>query len=476
MLRVAGGPRWPARATLALALSLSLGVSWCILQGPMTLNDGLGPILESRMSHRVRDIYESALYSRGYWRPLRLVQVKVVVDATPPDSTAAFKAIQVALTVSLFALFALWIRPRSLTEFGAASIALMIVAGHHSFFVLFSEAYPINHFLEILSLALAVACLARGLPKWWKSVLAAVIVAVGSVTIESGLLIGVVVIACWMLGWRGIGSRGVFAVIGVLVAYLYLRLIVLEIPSPGLDERSAGWWLDRLEPSELSARFGDNALPFYAYNVFAALFDVLLSEPRSGSFLIAARWLDGNVRPWHIVHLASSALVTTALLVAIVPALRRWRAGALEDRDRFVLLAVIMVAANSVISFGYVKDEVLSVGAVFYAAGAFAALAAMAERVNNGAIRRALVIVVLLSTSVLWSSRAAATFFSLQASAFKVANDWAKYSLEREFEGAWNDESARRAYLAMRARSLSYDVPHPVFTKQQRVDRYLEVQ
>ena len=467
--------RW-AWATLAVAASLALGLSWCILRGPLTLNDGFGPILESRLSESVRDIYERAIYSRGYWRPLRVVQIKLVVDATPPDSTSAFKAIHVALTLATFLLFAAWIRPRTLTEFGAAGIALMIVAGHHSFFVLFSEAYPINHFLEILALALAVACLARGEPRWWKGVLAALIVAIGSVTIESGLLIGVVAVACWMVGWRGVSRSGVVAVLVVIAAYLYVRFGVLEIPSPGLDERSAGWWLDRLEPPELLARFGDNPMPFYAYNVMASALDVLLSEPRTGSWQIARRWIEDNVWPWNYVHLISSLLVTGALLAALVPALRRWWARALEDRDRFVLLAFIMIAANSVMSFGYVKDEVLSVGAVFYAGGAFAVLASLADRVNGGVIRRTAVIVVLLSVSILWSSRAAGTFFSLQASAFKVSNDWAQYSLDSESEETRNSEATRRAYEAMRARSLSYAVPHPVFTKQPRVDRYLEVQ
>ena len=465
--------RW-AWATLAVAASLALGLSWCIMRGPLTLNDGFGPILESRLSESVRNIYERAIYSQGYWRPLRVVQIKVVVDATPPDSTSAFKAIHVALTLATFLLFAAWIRPRTLTEFGAAGIALMIVAGHHSFFVLFSEAYPINHFLEIL--ALAVACLARGEPRWWKGVLAALIVAIGAVTIESGLLIGVVAIACWMVGWRGISGSGVVAVLVVLAAYFYVRFGVLEIPSPALDERSAGWWLERLEPDELLARFGDNPLPFYAYNVMASALDVLLSEPRSGSWLIARSWIEDNVRPWHYVHLVSSLLVTGALLAALVPTLGRWRTRALDDRDRFVLVAFIMVAANSVMSFGYVKDEVLSVGAVFYAGGAFAVLASLADRVNGGGIRRIVVIVMLLSASVLWTSRAAGTFFSLQASAFKVSNDWAQYSLDDESEEIRNTEATRRAYEAMRARSLSYGVPHPVFTMQQRVDRYLEVQ
>jgi hypothetical protein len=468
----------PFWATAAVAASIALGLSWCITHSPLTLNDGLGPILESRTSESVRDTYERALYSAGYWRPLRLVQIKLVVDASPADSTSSFKAIHVALTFAALLLFAVWVRPQSVAEFSAAAVALMILVGHHSFFALFSEAYPINHFLEIVALALAVAGLARGAPRWWKGALAALLIAIGAVTIESGLLIGVLAVACWMVGWRGIPGRGVVAIVVLLAAYFYVRFVVLQIPSPGLDERSAGWWLQRLEPPELLARFGDNPLPFYAYNVMAAVLDVLFSEPRQGSWMMVLRWTEDNMRPWVFVHLISSLLVTAALLTALGPALLRWWRRTLQERDRFVLVAFMVIGANSVMSFGYVKDEVLSVGVVFYAGGAFAVIAALGDRLQHARRRvpQAALLVMLVATSVLWSSRAAATFFSLQSSAFKVVNDWAKYSLEREDRDLWEAEASRSAYLAIRSRSLSYDVPHPVFTKQQRVDRYLEVQ
>ena len=476
VLPVSERATWMPWAAAALAASLALGLSWCIARSPLTLNDGLGPILDSHRAETATSMFRNGLISNDYWRPLRLAQIKVVVDAAPADSTSAFKAIHVALTGMAFLLFAAWLRPRSIPELTAAAIALMILAGHHSFFVLFSEAYPINHFLEIVALALAVALLARGAPRWWKTVLAATILTIGALTIESGLLIGVVAIACWMVGWRGISGRGILLILLVLATYFYFRFIVFEISSPGLDERATGWWLTRLEPPELIARFGANPWPFYAYNVMASLLDVLASEPRSGTWHIVLRWLEDDVRPWMVIHIVSSLLVTGAMLVALVPALARWRQRALDDRDRFVLLAFMMIGANSVMSFGYVKDEVLSVGAAFYAAGAFAALANLGDRVYGRLTARSVAAaLVLLLASVLWSTRATATFFSLEASAYKTANDWAEYSLERESPSDWSFEPTRRAYLAIRQRSLSRDVPHPAFTRQRLVDRYLEV-
>ncbi len=44
----------------------------------------------------------------------------------------------------------------------------------------------------------------------------------------------------------------------------------------------------------------------------------------------------------------AAARVAAGLFAAV----GRWRRGALEDRDRFVLLAAATVAANAVISYG----------------------------------------------------------------------------------------------------------------------------
>jgi hypothetical protein len=177
-----------------------------------------------------------------------------------------------------------------------------------------------------------------------------------------------------------------------------------------------------------------------------------------------------------VIQVMSSLLVTAALFAALVPALARWRRGALTDRDRFVLVAFALIAANAVLGFGYVKDEVLSVGAAFYAAGAFAVLASLAERIRDPRPVRWAAASVLIVASVLWSTRAAGTYLSLQASAYKVANDWALYSLERELPADWDYEPTRRAFFALRERSLAREVPHPMFTPQRRVERYVEVQ
>ena len=463
-------------AALGLAASLAVGLSWCILKSPLTLYDGLDPILASRRAESPAEIFRASLGSAGYLRPLRLAQIKAVFDLSPLNPTRAYKSIHVGLVFAAFLLFVLWLRPWSMSEFTAAAVALMILVGHHSFFVLYYEAYPINHFLEIVALTLAIAGLARGTPRWWKDLLAPLVLVIGLLTLESGLLIGVAAVACWMVGWRGVSGRGVIACLAVVAAYLWLRFGILEVPSPRLDERASGWWLAWLEPEEILARFGSNPLPFYAYNVVSAFFDVLLSQPRNGTFVLVRRWIDGDIRPWMAIHLVSSVLVSGALVVALAPALRRWWGRVLDERDRFVLVAFALVGANSALSYGYVKDEVLSVGAAFYAAGAFAVLAALGDRVRARPRAHVAAAVMLICASTLWSTRAAGTFFGLRAAAYKTATDWGLYSLERERADDWAFEPTRRTFLELREKNIQLDVPHPAFTNERDVQGYVDVQ
>jgi hypothetical protein len=463
-------------AAVGVACALALGLSWCIARSPLTLYDGLGPVLDARRSPSVYEAFRSSLGSVGYLRPLRIVQIKVAYDRFPSNPTRGFKAIHVGLTFAALVLFALWIRPRSPEEFVAAAIALVLLVGHHSYFTLFSEAYPINHFLEMVALSVAAALLARGAPRWWKSALIAVLLAIGLATLESGLLIAVVTVVCWTVGWRGVSGGGVLVSLAVVAAYLWIRFGVLEVTSPGLDERAAGWWLARLEPEELIARFQANPLPFYAYNVFAALLDVLLSQPRTGTFFIIRRWIENDASPWMFIHILSSLLVTGLLLVALVPALKRWRARALEDRDRFVLLAFALVVANSALSYGYVKDEVLSVGTTFYAGGAFAVVASLAGQDRRTPFARYAATLLLVAVSVLWSSRAAGTFFALRSAAFKTATDWGLYSLERELPNDWAFEPTRMLFFEMRRRNIEYSVSPPLLTNERDVSRWVEIQ
>jgi hypothetical protein len=123
-----------------------------------------------------------------------------------------------------------------------------------------------------------------------------------------------------------------------------------------------------------------------------------------------------------------------------------------------------------------VKDEVLSVGAIAYVGAAFAVFSRLGARASGRGLQALAAGLVLVVASGLWTSRALGALLSLQASAYKVGNDWATYSLERELPQDWEYEPARRTYEAMRDRNVRYATPHPRFTPQRDVDEYVEIQ
>ena len=473
----AGAPSpWPWRlASAALAAGLALGIIWCILHSPLTLYDGAGVILDAHRATSATQLFVGGLHAPGYMRPLRLAQIKVVYDLSGGDPTAAFKVVHAGLVLALFAALLALIRPSTPSELVAAGVAMMLPLGHHAFFMLYAEAYPINHFLEIAVLALTAGALARGRAGPAGDIVATLISTVAVLTLESGLLVPGVLIYARMLGWRGVSRWGVGAAVLVVAVYLWARFVILQVSFPGLDERSAGWWLSRLEPDELVARFGDAPLPFYVYNMLASIGDLLFSQPRNGTFVMVRRWLEHEMRPWMVIQLVASALATGVWIQASARATRRWRTGMADDRDRLLMLTVAVVLANALLGFAYVKSEVLSVGAAFYAAGLFAACASLLERARPGR-RQAVAAIVVAVLSVTWSLRAAGLFFSLRSSAYKTASDWGAYSLEREDPASWNLPAVRRIFEDLRRVNVDYDVPAPTLTNERDVDDYVEIQ
>jgi hypothetical protein len=97
---------------------------------------------------------------------------------------------------------------------------------------------------------------------------------------RTGVLVGVVFIAAWMVGARGVSRRGIAAQFVLLAGYFYLRFVALDVGAPGLQERSSGFGFSSRDPSDLVASFSGNPLPFYAYNVVSSVLTVFIGEPR----------------------------------------------------------------------------------------------------------------------------------------------------------------------------------------------------
>ncbi|MEW5984311.1 MAG: hypothetical protein AB1806_18315 [Acidobacteriota bacterium] len=472
------GPGIWGAVTLFFMLVVAGALSWCLFHTPLTLHDGLGPILDAQAAASAYDMFMSGLWSRGYLRPLRLAQVKWVFDLSSGHYFAAYKAVHAGLVLLTFVLFARVLRVRTPIEFVAATVATMVLVGHHAFFMLVGEAYPINHFIEILALVLLVVGLARGRPGWLPDLSAVLALAIAVLVIESGLLVWVAIVSCYLLGWRGLSRRALVATSVLVAGYLYLRFAVIHVGGPGLDERASGFLLERLEPAQLIARFGDNPLPFYAYNVASAFSTVFLSEPRGGVWTVVRAWLDGHLQPWMVFHVVSSALATLVVVGLVLGRWRRYVGRQFGDADRLMLLGLMMAGANAVMSYAYLKDEVLSVAAAFYASAVFAAVAEIG-RWWVARPRRLLpafcLVSVLAVVSCLWTTRAAGCFYNLRSFASKVSADWADHSLADDFPEMAASPDAVRLYDTLRREALDLRTPHAHFTDERHVQRFIEI-
>ena len=276
--------------------------------------------------------------------------------------------------------------------------------------------------MEIVLFALVVLRLAQGRPGWATDAAAALIFAAASLIIESGLLIWVVIVAGRLSGLRGISRRGVIVSL-LLCGYSVLRIFVFSTGLPAIDERSSGFLLQVLEVNELTERFGQNPLPFYAYNVLASVFSVLFSEPRAGLMIALSGYLTGDLARWSLVAIVSSSITTILIVTAAVSS---WRdRESRDDADRLYVVFAGVLVANAFLSYGYLKDDVVNVAGAFYALASYAAVRRfLRARAVSGRVTTAIVCAALLIASTGWAMRTAGLHYSLRYAAFKTRNDW----------------------------------------------------
>ena len=155
------------------------------------------------------------------------------------------------------------LRVKTMVDFCAAAFGMVVLIGLQTFRGTVQEAFPINHFLEIVVLCLVTLNLAQSRGGIWVDVCAALTFAVAALTLESGLLVWFVAAAAWAVGWRGISVRGLALMTTLLVVYGYVRFDYLATGVPSLAERSSGYLLRMLEPEELQRRFGSQPFWFY---------------------------------------------------------------------------------------------------------------------------------------------------------------------------------------------------------------------
>ena len=457
------GPFTPRTWAYILALTCAGALAYDLLRIPVQVFDALEEMLAAQRSTSIVDEFWSAAYNAAYLRPLRIVQIKLIFDAAQGNYWLAFRGAHAVTMVACLLLFTRALRVRTIADLCAAGFALTVVVGLHTFRSTVQEAFPINHFLEIAVMALVMLNLSQARPRLMVDLIALVTFVVAALTLESGLLVWVVAVAAWLLGMRGISTRGVVAMTVLLAGYFIVRFGVLSVGTPGLIERSSAYLFQVLEPAELERRFGDRLAVFYAYKILSSAFSVLASEPQSGLFVTTSAWVNDALTSGLVLTFVSSLVTTAMITIAAVLVIRRYRAS--DASDRLILLFAAVLAGNATLSYAYTKDDIMSVSGIFYGLAAYAAIRLLILRVRpDQRLIAATLTTVILATGLAWSVRSVGIHHVARTYAFKTRNDWASQPGNWKRSGRWPDDvRSQQLITTLRNDALSMPAPNPYF-------------
>jgi hypothetical protein len=468
--------RWTACAWTAAGV-MALAVSCSLLRIPVQVPDSLIVMLQAQAAPSAW--MGNFMGEQGFLRPLYGMQTRMLLDAAGASYDAVFRGFHAALVIALFALFVVVAKVRGRRDWAAFAFALLVLSGHHTFRGNVWEAYPINHYLEVAVCCLAAFALAqRHEPAWWSDALAAGLFLAAALTLESGLLVWVVLVAAWLTGLRGVSWRGIALVTALLAGYFYIRQVLLDTGMPGLDERAMGFGFGRLERDEVVERFADRPYVLYAYNVAASISSVVLSDPRSGTFEVARRLAGGVVTPAVLVSVISSLAATGLLVWYSARRVREWIARRFDETDALVLVFAAVVIANAVVSYGYTKDEVMSTAGAFYAVAVYgAARAALSQAAGIRSLVAGCALAILLcAASAAWAVRAAGVHYFMVYAAYYARDEWVEVDTWLRGQRAEPSSDEGRALVrTLRNAALDRPVVHPYFLPRW-ADRWFDVQ
>jgi len=299
--------------------------------------------------------------------------------------------------------------------------------GSHTFTGTIVEGFPINTFLTTVVCCLLAANLSFGEPAWWRDIAAAALFVFAAFTVESGLLVWVIVAAAWLAGARGVSRRGVLATTALVIGYFVLRFGPLHVGVPSLIERSSGFGFRVLDPPEIIARFGADPWVFYAYNVVCQMSTVLFSEPKGGVFVFARRLTTGELLPRDVIAVASTTGATLLIVWYASSRLHDWRRRVIERGDQLLFVFAAVLVANAVLSYAYTKDVIVSPAGVFHAIAAtvaFGSALARLEGISSIRPSAAALTLALLVLTAGWAVKLVGIHYHLHETAFTNRNDW----------------------------------------------------
>ena len=434
------GSMAPVRQSHVLAYGAT-AVAWTLiaislLRIPIQLSDSFTEFL-AMQSESLWSVVRSELAGGPYFRPLRRALIKILFDLSGGHYYYWFRGFHALEVLILFVLFVRMLRIHTRAGAAVVPLALAMVAGMHTFANVLREAFPVNHFLTIAICCVAAVNLAQARASRAVDVGAILLLAFAMFTIESGLLVWVVFVTAYFVGYRGISRGALLTLTGVFAAYFVIRFGVLEGGVPSFNERETGFGLSSATPAEVQRIFGANPWPFYLYNVVSAMSCVLFAEPRSGSWYFVKALVEHDVWPWQVLTVLTSTLTTLVLIWYAVGRFNRWRRLDIDEDDRLVVLFIGLLPANAAFAAVYEKDVILSVAGVFYCGAAAIVFRRLLIEVGSSSstLSRTAAYAVALVLACGWSLRFLSIEYRLREVASIHRNDWAYYD-------AWEQKQA----------------------------------
>jgi hypothetical protein len=455
----------PRFAAYLLATLMSLWFAYDLMRKPIQVSDSFMELLDVQQSPSLAGTFAAHSPRGPFLRPMRQVQIKLLFDAARGRYQLAFRGFHAFLVAAALLLFVRALRVSTWADFAAAAFAVTVLTGIHTFRGTVREAFPINHFLEIVVFCLLALNLAQSKGGMWVDLAAAATLFVASFTLESGPLVWVIVAAAWIAGLRGISTRGVVLMTIVLGGYLWFRFVYLSIGSPGLEGRDSGFGVRMLDAAEIQQRFGANPIWFYSYNVVTQVLSVLFSDPDRGVFNSVRTWMEGEVTPRVYIAVVPSLLTTGAIAWMAIERIRGRARDLPAASQQLILIFGAVLVANAVISYPYAKHEIISVAGAFYAFAAFAAARFAIERAQSPAlssVRRFAICGLLAAMAALWAFRSAGVHYMIQTQAFRERVEWARLDPSRLAERTYrSDAQAQALATQLRGDALNLRLPNP---------------
>jgi hypothetical protein len=136
-----------------------------------------------------------------------------------------------------------------------------------------------------------------------------------------------------------------------------------------------------------------------------------------------------------LLNLTASALAMVTLAIHLWRRRGEWWGRRFDRGDQLLIVFAAVLVANSVISYAYTKDVILSPAGAFFGCALAVAVAGLLETTQTATARRLVAAgLLLVALSTTWGMRAVSAHVGLRRSAAATRNEWAIVDewLERE--------------------------------------------